>query len=165
MLSGMHPYENLEAWKCCHELALAVYDATRSFPPEERYGLVSQTRRVAFSAPAAIAEGGAKRGSREFRRYLDVALGSLSELSYTLLLSRDLELISKDKWERLDALQTKAGRLTWGLYKWASQGGELGKPSPQTIKPSNPPSFPLHEIHQDVLTQRHGIREISLSLT
>lgn len=138
MLSGMHPYENLEAWKCCHELALAVYDATRSFPPEERYGLVSQARRAAFSVPAAIAEGGAKRGSREFRRYLDVALGSLSELSYTLLLSRDLELISKGEWERLDALQTKAGRLTWGLYKWASEGGRTGKtqPSnPQALKP------------------------------
>ena len=123
MVSAMYPFENLEAWKCCHELVLAVYNATRLFPTEERYGLTSQARRAAFSAAASIAEGGAKRGSREFRRYLDVALGSLAELSYTLLLSREVGLMSEADWKRLDALQTKAGKLTWGLYHWASHGG------------------------------------------
>jgi hypothetical protein len=54
---------------------------------------------------------------REFRRFLDIALGSLSELSYLLLLSRDLNCLSGDKWGQLEALRHHAGRLTWGLYR------------------------------------------------
>ncbi|PYO62354.1 MAG: hypothetical protein DMD70_05625 [Gemmatimonadetes bacterium] len=61
----MMPYERFTAWKACHELALAVYRATRSFPKEELFGLTSQMRRAAFSAAANIAEGSAKRGSAE----------------------------------------------------------------------------------------------------
>ena len=58
-----------------------------------------------------------KRGPREFRRYLDISLGSLSELSYTLLLARDLELLTPEEWSRLDQLHRNAGGMTWLLYK------------------------------------------------
>src|SRR3954464_4175206 len=85
-------YERLKAWERCHQLCVAVYNATNSWPTAERYGLVSQARRAAHSAAANIAEGSAKKGSREFRRYLDISLGSLSELSYTLLLAKDLKI-------------------------------------------------------------------------
>jgi hypothetical protein len=74
------PYERFEAWKVSHELALAVYSATRGWPRSELYGLTSQLRRAALSAPTNIAEGCAKRGPAEFRRFLDYSLGSLSEL-------------------------------------------------------------------------------------
>ena len=77
----------------------------------------SQARRAAHSAAANIAEGCAKRGSREFRRYLDISLGSLSELSYTLMLAKDLKILSDEEWERLDQLHGKAGGMTWLLYK------------------------------------------------
>ena len=113
----MMPYERFEAWKACHELALAVYRATRSFPREELYGLTSQARRAAFSGPANIAEGSAKRGSAEFGRYLDITIGSLSELAYGLRLSRDLGLLSEDQWEEIDSVRDKASRLTWRLYE------------------------------------------------
>ena len=79
----------LKAWERCHELCVAVYHATKSWPTDERFGLSSQARRAAHSAAANIAEGCAKKGSAEFRRYLNISLGSLSERSYTLLLARD----------------------------------------------------------------------------
>ena len=82
-------YEKFAAWKVSHRLALKVYEVTRSCPPSERYQLTAQIRRAALSAPTNIAEGAAKRGTREFRRYLDITLGSLSELSYLLRFSRD----------------------------------------------------------------------------
>ena len=88
----MMPYERFQAWRSCHELAIATYRLTRDFPKHELYGITSQMRRAAFSAAANIAEGSAKRGCTEFRRYLDIALGSLSELRYSALLARDLEL-------------------------------------------------------------------------
>ena len=88
-MPGPMPYERFEAWKVSHELALAVYAATRGWPRSELYGLTSQVRRAALSAPTNIAEGSAKRGPAEFRRFLDYSLGSLSELAYLLRFARD----------------------------------------------------------------------------
>jgi four helix bundle protein len=101
----------------CHELVLAIYRETRRWPSAERYGLTSQARRSAYSAAASIAEGAAKRGTREFRRFLDISLGSLSELSYILQLARELEYLKPEEWGEVEALRDHAGRLTWGLYR------------------------------------------------
>jgi four helix bundle protein len=110
-------YERIKAWKRCHELCVAVYNVTNTWPTAERYGLTSQARRAAHSAAANIAEGCAKRGAREFRRFLDISLGSLSELSYTLMLARDLEILGQNEWLQLNELQGKAGGVTWLLYR------------------------------------------------
>ena len=110
------PYERLRAWKAAHELAVAVYETTRAFPKSELYGVTSQLRRAAFSVAANIAEGSAKRGAPEFRRFLDIAVGSFSEASYTLLFSRDVGLLPQKDFERLEPLRAAVGKLTWGLY-------------------------------------------------
>ena len=113
----MLAHERLHAWKLCHELVLAIYEATNSFPKHELYGLTSQARRAAFSAAANIAEGSAKRGPAEFRRFIDMSIGSLAELAYILRLVRDLELLPVDEWNRLEALRGRAGFTTWRLYQ------------------------------------------------
>jgi four helix bundle protein len=112
----MMPYERFEAWKAAHQLALEVYRITAQWPATERYQLTAQTRRAALSIPTNIAEGAAKRGPREFRRYLDIARGSLSELSYLLLFSKDIGVLNDEIFQNLTELRTKVGRLTWGLY-------------------------------------------------
>jgi len=117
----MMPDERFTAWRACHERALAIYRGTRSFPKEELFGLTSQMRRAAFSAAANIAEGSAKRGSAEFRRLLDIAIGSLCELSYAILFVTELELLSREEGRRLEELRSRAGELTWGLYKTVSR--------------------------------------------
>ena len=111
------PYERFEAWQLCHELMLATYRNTKGFPSHELYGLRSQARRAAFSAAANIAEGAAKRGANEFRRYLDISLGSLSELCYTLLVCRELGYLSREQWRQLEELRNRAGQVTWKLYR------------------------------------------------
>lgn len=111
------PYEKLHAWKACDDLTVAVYKVTRTFPRDELYGLTSQARRAAVSAGANIAEGSAKRGQREFRRYLDISIGSLSELANLLHVAKRLEYLTLEVWRELDDLRTKASRLTWHLYK------------------------------------------------
>jgi four helix bundle protein len=113
----MLPYERLEAWKVCYTLVLRVYQATEGFPKHELYGLTSQARRAAFSAGANIAEGSAKRGPREFRRFLDIAIGSLAELAFTFRLSKDLGYLSQATWQELDELRRRAGFLTWRLCR------------------------------------------------
>jgi four helix bundle protein len=83
-------FRNLVVWRKSHALALAVYRATESFPRRETYGLTSQLRRACASIPANIAEGCGRTGDAELARFLRIALGSLSELEYHLLLARDL---------------------------------------------------------------------------
>jgi four helix bundle protein len=114
-------HERLKAWLACHDLALAVYRRTREWPTTERYALTAQGRRAAYSAAANIAEGAARKSSREFRHHLDIALGSLAELSYVLVLARDLEYLRKETFGEIEALRDHAGRLTWGLYRVVRQ--------------------------------------------
>jgi four helix bundle protein len=113
----MPHYEKLIAWQECHRLVLETYRVTRAFPRDERYGLVSQARRAAFSAAASIAEGNSKRGPKEYRRFLDVALGSLSELSYVFRLAADLGFLADPERAAITDLQKRAGYLTWRLYR------------------------------------------------
>jgi four helix bundle protein len=110
-------HEGLKSWSACHTLTVAIYQVTRRWPGHEIYGLTSQARRAAYSAAANIAEGSAKRGSAEFRRFLNISLGSLAELSYILLLARDLDYLKSEVWGEIEALRDHAGRLTWGLYR------------------------------------------------
>jgi four helix bundle protein len=120
----MIAYERFDAWRAAHHLALELYRATDTWPRAERFGLTIQVRRAALSVPANLAEGAAKRGSREFRRFLDIALGSLAELSYLLRFSRDYGLLTEDSWLTLEAHRDRTGRLTWGLYYAVSNATE-----------------------------------------
>ena len=99
-----------------HELALEVYRITDQWPMCERYQLTAQIRRAALSAPTNIAEGASKRGPREFRRYLDIARGSLSELSYLLRFSKDRGILNDETFLSINELRDRAGKVTWGLY-------------------------------------------------
>jgi four helix bundle protein len=112
----MMAYEKFDAWKVSHELALEVYRITDQWPGSKKYQLTAQIRRAALSVPTNIAEGAAKRGRAEFRRYLDIARGSLSELSYLVRFSQDRGLLSEETVHNLKELQTRAGKLSWGLY-------------------------------------------------
>jgi four helix bundle protein len=97
----MHPFEQLRTWAKAHELSILIYRTTKRFPPEERYGLISQLRRPTCSIEANIAEGAGRRSPREFRHFLDIASGSASEAHCHLLLARDLELLPHGEAEAL----------------------------------------------------------------
>jgi len=83
-------FEDLVVWQKAHQLVLAVYRLTQSFPRSEIYGLTSQFRRAAVSIAANIAEGFRKRGRADKIRFLNIAQGSLEESRYYLMLSNDL---------------------------------------------------------------------------
>jgi four helix bundle protein len=116
-LSAMATHEWLVAWRLCHELALAVYAASDRWPKAEQFGLTSQARRAAHSAGANIAEGWARLGRPELCRYLKITLGSLGELSYTLRLARDRNLLTEADWADLEDRRGKAGAMVWRLYR------------------------------------------------
>ena len=115
--SCMRGYRQLIAWQAAHELAVEVYRVTSSWPLSERYGLVAQIRRAAFSAPANIAEGSARRGPREFRRFVDIALGSISEVEYTVEFGLAVAIASPSDASQLAPLLRRAGFFCYRLRR------------------------------------------------
>jgi four helix bundle protein len=99
----MRNYRDLRVWDEAHRLTLEVYKASQSFPKEERFGLTSQIRRAAASIAANLAEGCGRRSDREMGRFVLIAMGSSSELSYHLLLANDLNLLSKEQYAELNS--------------------------------------------------------------
>ncbi|MDP2994034.1 MAG: four helix bundle protein [Anaerolineales bacterium] len=88
-------------WEKAHHMVLAVYKATEIFPRQELYSLTNQIQRAAVSIPANIAEGCGKSGDADFGRYLQIAMGSSSELEYLLLLSHDLGYLPEGTFQNL----------------------------------------------------------------
>jgi four helix bundle protein len=86
----LRDFRELKVWGKANQLTLSVYKATQIFPKEELYGLTSQMRRSCASIPANIAEGCGRTGEAELARFLQIAMGSASELEYYLLLAYDL---------------------------------------------------------------------------
>ena len=96
----MRDFRKHKIWQRSHQLTLDIYKQTINFPKAERYGLVSQMRRSAASVPANIAEG-CGRSEGDFGRFLQIAMGSATELEYHLILTSDLNHIQEDKAEVL----------------------------------------------------------------
>src|SRR5271170_838768 len=99
----MRNYKDLLVWERAHCLTLAVYKRTATFPSEERFGLISQTRCAAASMAANLAEGCGRRSDGEMGRFIHIAMGSGAELSYHLLLARDLNFLDANAHKTLDA--------------------------------------------------------------
>jgi four helix bundle protein len=91
----MKDFKDLKVWERSHHLTLSVYKATANFPREELYGLTSQIRRASASIPTNIAEGCGRNTDNELARFLEIAMGSASELEYLLRLSNDLNFLDK----------------------------------------------------------------------
>jgi four helix bundle protein len=89
-------FQDLVMWQKSHALALRTYRLTTTYPKHEIYGLSAQMRRAAVSVSANIAEGFSKRGKADKARFMNTAQGSLEELRYDFLLSRDLEYLKPE---------------------------------------------------------------------
>lgn len=89
----MQRFTELKVWQKSHALVLEIYKLTSNFPQDERFGLISQLRRAAASVPTNIAEGSKRSHNRDYARFLNVAEGSLAEIEYLIMLSRDLAFV------------------------------------------------------------------------
>jgi len=107
----MQSFMNLKVWEKAHVLTLDVYRSSKAFPRDEVYGLTSQMRRASASIGANIAEGSCRKGACEFGRFLQIAIGSASELEYHILLVRDLELLKASDYQRLSAAVIEVKRM------------------------------------------------------
>jgi four helix bundle protein len=97
------------------ELVTLVYEATKSFPPDERFGLTSQIRRAAVSVPSNIAEGQGRRSTAEFIHHLSYARGSLMEVQTQAEIAIRLRFMSAEASHAIVALTDEVGRMLSGL--------------------------------------------------
>ena len=107
----MRDFRDLQVWGKAHQLVLDIYRATATFPQAEMYGLTSQIRRASASIPANIAEGCGRTGDAELARFMQISMGSASELEYHLLLARDLDFLPADVHERLNAQTVEVKKM------------------------------------------------------
>jgi four helix bundle protein len=113
----MRPHQNLEAWSKAVDLVIDLYKATEPFPREEKFGLTSQIRRAAVSVPSNIAEGAARRSSKEFGYFISNAQGSASELETELIIAHRLGYLSEGAFAELLSKLERIGRLMTGLSR------------------------------------------------
>ncbi len=106
-------FTDLIVWQKSHQLALDIYRLTNNFPNEEKFGLISQMRRAAYSIPANIAEGFKRQGAKDKIRFYNIAQGSLSELSYFLILSTDLDYTTTNLRSKVNEIE----KLLAGLIR------------------------------------------------
>jgi len=123
-MSTAKTHKDLEIWQQGIDFVERVYKATKQFPKDEDYGLRSQLRRAAVSFPSNIAEGAARLSTKEYVRYLYIALGSLSEVETQLIIAEKLGYLN-DR-DLLDIVTTLR-RMTLNLVKYLkSKSGANG---------------------------------------
>jgi four helix bundle protein len=113
----MENFKDLRVWAKAHELTLAVYQKTRTFPKEEMYGLTSQLRRASASVGANIAEGCGRRSDAEMKRFVQIARGSANEVEYHLLLAKDLNFLTAAEHRDLEAKVLEIQRMLASLVQ------------------------------------------------
>ena len=113
----MKTHKDLEVWKKSMDLVTKIYKLTRNFPKEELYGLSNQMRRAGVSIPSNIAEGAGRNSSKEFLQFLYYAKGSLSELETQLIISYNLEYISKEQKQDIDTVINNIFKMLSGLIQ------------------------------------------------
>src|SRR3989344_233466 len=91
MTEKIRSFTDLVAWKEAHQLVLSIYQATKTFPREEKYSLIDQMRRSALSISSNIAEGFSRQSKKEKAQFYFTAKGSITELQNQLLVAKDVE--------------------------------------------------------------------------
>jgi four helix bundle protein len=113
----MKDFRTLIVWQKSHNLAVMIYQNTKTFPKEELYGISSQLRRAIVSIPTNIAEGCGRGSDKDFAKFAQIAVGSASESEYLILLSNELNYIEKDVSEQLIEKVCEIKRMLTSLIK------------------------------------------------
>ena len=108
-------YKDLLIWQKGIALVKEVYLLTKAFPKSERFTLIDQIHRAVISVPSNIAEGQARRYSKEFQQFLYVSLGSLAELDTQLTIAKELGYLSDENLNEIDARIVELKKMIWGI--------------------------------------------------
>ena len=111
----MNNYEKLTVFQKAHDLVLNIYKIVENFPSSERYRLVDQMVRASYSIPSNIVEGNSKNTTKDYLNFLYMARGSVHELRYFILLSKDLSYIDQKMYQSLSLECDTIAKMLNGL--------------------------------------------------
>ncbi|MCR4320207.1 MAG: four helix bundle protein [Candidatus Brocadiaceae bacterium] len=117
MENAVKSVEDMDVFKKAHKITVEIYEITKTFPQDEKFALISQMRRAAYSIPSNLMEGGHRINKKEYRQFTNIAKGSVGELKYFLLLSKDLGYISENKYSILRQSVDELSKMLGGLIK------------------------------------------------
>ena len=109
-------FKDLKIWHKGIDLVINIYKLTSKFPSEEKFGLISQIRRSVVSIPSNIAEGHSRKTSKDFKQFIAIAKGSLSELETQLIISFKLNFISKEEFAIISEKIKELEKITASFY-------------------------------------------------
>jgi len=113
----MFNFEKLDVWQKAIDFADLVYNSTRNFPSGERFGLTNQMRRAAVSISSNIAEGTSRMSPTDFKRFAEIATGSVFEVISQAFIGKRQGLLSPDAFSSLYSAAEEVGRMLSGLRK------------------------------------------------
>ena len=113
--SRIQNHRDLKVWQLGMEVCVRVYEVTREFPSEEKFGLVSQVRWSAASVPANIAEGHARSSTKDYLRHLSISLGALVETVTFIELASRLQYGNTDELREIYKLINEERKMLRGL--------------------------------------------------
>jgi four helix bundle protein len=114
---GIKSFTDLIVWQKGHRLVLEIYKLTKKFPKEELFGLVIQLRRATVSFTSNIAEGFSRTSFKDKSHFYTMSLGSLTEVQNHLLISRDLDYITREKFNELAKVSVELSKMMNSLIK------------------------------------------------
>lgn len=117
LVMTIHNFRELVAWQKAMQLTKDVYVMTKAFPTNEQYGLVSQVQRAVVSIPSNIAEGAGRPTQKELVHFLSFSLGSAYELETELLLAYELNYITSEQSQQINAKIVEVQKLVYSLMK------------------------------------------------
>lgn len=117
MVKKSNSYKDLDVWKKSIDLVKQIYQITEAFPKSEIFGLSSQIRRAAVSIPSNIAEGQARNSNKEFRQFLFISLGSVSELETQIIIAQELGYVKEESAKNILDATDSITRMVKGLIK------------------------------------------------
>ena len=111
----MHNYRELKVWNKAIDLVTHIYEISKEFPNEEKYGIISQMRRSAVSIPSNISEGAGRNSDKEFIQFLGIAQGSSFELQTQIIISYKLNYITNKDFEKLNNSIEEVEKMIYGF--------------------------------------------------
>src|SRR4029450_2403492 len=112
----MFTFEKLDVWQKAIDFADLVYNYTRNFPADQRFGVTNQMRRAAVSISSNIAEGTPRMSQTDFARFIEIATGSVFEVVSQSFIGRRQGLMNEDDFRALYGAADEIGRMLRGLF-------------------------------------------------
>ncbi|ACM93115.1 S23 ribosomal [Nautilia profundicola AmH] len=140
----MRNWKDLKIWQNSHQLVLEIYRILNNFPKTEEYGIISQLKRAVVSVPINIVEGHSRNSNKDFLRFVYISRGSLEEVKYLMLLSKELGYIKHQEYANIE---NKLSEISYMINSFIKFLKNNSKNHNNLTNQNNPNNFNTKDLH------------------